>query len=626
MKNSNLLSHEFDESLAFLGIIFSLILFFYAMIYNISIMYSVVGILVLMACLSWIFIRKNPSLNLIQIRSNSIYLLFVSFFLIQFMLSVLSIYFRPHLYERPLIYFILTFFMCGTVAMELFLKNTKISLFLFQILLIGVSIAWSQLLIFPSLLGVDPWFHQMFTLKLINTHIIPDGYIYSKLPLFHLFAASTSLITGLNYKLSTMFSISVSQIICNILFIFLLCRFLFGNYKLSLLASLLVVISNQHIYMSYWSIPNGFGTIFTLPIFYLLLKIKSDSPLIAVILSIFFTFSLILTHSLASMFMAIVLFVYWFGSNTYSFFYFKKGVSLPLSFCILFIVSMFSWWIFASGYITNLAKLIKWGFRTDTSIGTTSEIFVNQISNVPFSEIIFNDIGMFLFFALSFIGCFYMISRKYGNHNTFNFAIVGFTPLFLGFFSLLTEHSIVEHRWWYFAQIFLSIPLSVSFLLILNSIKNNYVKPVILFVLVVFISFFLIMSPSANVDNHLFSQNSAIRFALTESELCAIQTISDNSCKGIKTEIGSDRYFAAVNYLPINFTIVPIDSNLYNGEFHNSSPKFVLIRDYIKNSPFKMFQTYHIINYDLDQKFEEQTFYKVYDCKSASLFVNGDIT
>lgn len=619
MGSLNLLSDEFDKSLAALGMVFSIILIFYVTINNLNILYSLTGTLTFIACLLWVFIRKNPSLDLIQIQSNSIYLLFVSLFFIQFMLSVLSFYFRPSLYERPLIYFILTLFMCGTIAMELFLKNVKSSLLLLQILLIGVSIAWSQLLIFPSVLGDDPWYHQMFTLKIMEMHIVPVGYNYSLLPLFHLFVASTSLITGLNYKLSTMFSISSSQIICDILFIYLLCRFLFKNYNLSLLATLLVVIANQHIYLSYWSIPNGFGTIFVLPIFYLLLKVKSDSSVVATILSIVFMAALILTHTLASMFMAIILFVYWLGSNTYNYFYSKKDAYFPLSFWILFTTSMFSWWSFVSkSTIANLAKLIKWGFRRDIPIGTGE---VSYIPSIPFSEQIFNDIGMFLFFALSFVGCFYMLSKKHGTRNTFNFAIIGLTPLFLGFFSLLTKHSIVEDRWWYFSQIFLSIPLAVSFLLIINLFKNNFVKQIFLFFIIVFISFLMIMSPSANVDNHIFSPNSATRAALTESELCAVHTISDNY--GIETKIGSDRYFASVNYLHTNMTIVSIDNNLYNGEFRNSSQKFILIRNYIKNSPFKMFNTYYKLDYNLDQKLEEQVFCKVYDSESVNLFMNG---
>jgi len=91
----------------------------------------------------------------------------------------------------------------------------------------------------------------------------------------------------------------------------------------------------------------------------------------------------------------------------------------------------------------------------------TPEEFRGYAAVVPLGEQLFNNLGMFLFFAFSFIGVFYMISRR-GSSSSFTMAWVGVAPLAIGFFSLISGHSVIEHRWWYFAQILLAIPLAVA--------------------------------------------------------------------------------------------------------------------------------------------------------------------
>ncbi len=186
-----------------------------------------------------------------------------------FTLDIISLYNRPYLYQRPLIHFFIISILVGITVLEItnINKNRKIynCIIFFQIILIGILAAWSQLLIFPSLIGVDPWYHQHFTSEILNEYFVPEHELYSKLPLFHILVACTSLISELDYKFATMFSASLAHIICISLFTFLFTKNLFNNnYKVAYLASLLLVISNNYIYMSYTSIPNSFAMIFVL--------------------------------------------------------------------------------------------------------------------------------------------------------------------------------------------------------------------------------------------------------------------------------------------------------------------------------------------------------------------------
>ena len=611
---------EFDKIVAILGAIFSLFLFVFLSINIDQVIYILTSVFTLISCILWLLIRENASLKFKNSKSiSSPYILLASFFIV-FAFSVLSFYFRPSLYERPLIYFIFLSSLAGIIALEtIYFERHLSSLILFQIILLGMSIAWSQLLIFPGLLGLDPWRHQMFSLDIINTGRIPLNFIYSKMPFFHLNIISVSLLSGVNYKFATMLSVSLTQIICNVTFVFLLAKYLFRNSNLACLASLLLIIANYHIYMSYWSIPNSFASVFILVILYALLKLKKDKPVIASFLLLICMVSLVSTHTISSMCMSITLLVLWAVSIFYNLFFSKKD---PMSYCnysILFTVYMFAFWSFVSGSIHSIGMLIKWGFSIDLFRNSMEEVpeslLLKYIVTASLPEQIFSNFGMFLFFSMSFIGFFYMISKKYGNYNTFSMAIIGITPLFIAFFSLITQHSIIEQRWFFFAQIFLSIPLAISILILFNVIKNNNLKNVFMFVFIFILSFFLIISPTANIDNDSFSPNGSSEMAFTESELQAIKTISNFWLGTIK----SDRaYFNTQD--PV-FNIEQFDSFLCLRDVKLVEKNLVLVREKIIGNSFIMFDTKVYLDYNLKDFLDKKHFLNIYDCGSVNGYI-----
>lgn len=640
IKFPNLKLEEFDRYVAILGVTASIIFVCCATYLN-QYCYSLVGIFTLAACLFWLLIRKKASLNFIQIHSHSTYLLIISNFFCLYIFSLLSIYFRPNLYERPLIYFILTFLMIGVVVTELFFEKVNRQLVLFQILLIGTSISWSQLFISPNLIAIDPYWHQMFTSILINLHHIPDGYSYSMLPMFQLYIAQTSLITGLNYKLATIISVSLLQILCTIVLIYSFCTILFEDYKIGLLASLSVTVCNQQIFMCYCSIPNGFGTLLTLYILYVFLKLKPEFLLISKSLSILFMFVLILTHTIAALFTAIVLFLYWFGYNLSTFIPFNieilwkhlkvspenfdnveikdlsRSSPIPLTYAILFAVSMFAYWIYSPVFEDILGETISSGFSQYAMVHPPPVNLLSGSSGaISLWEQIFNNIGTFSFFGLSFIGCFYMSSKKYRTFNTFNFAVIGLFPLFLGFSSLITKHSIIEHRWWYFAQLFLSIPFAVSILLITNSLIKNHLKPIFSSLLLIGVSFLLIMSPPANTDNHIFSPNSTTALSFTTSELQAANTVSRIYDGNIYTDdFSSDCYIYGYRFNPNDISLGTYLDMKNLSALRNHL--LLLRRDILDGKPFLSSSLPVRLNYDMRSLLNDQYFSKVYDCGSV---------
>ena len=122
---------------------------------------------------------------------------------------------------------------------------------------------------------------------------------------------------------------------------------------------------------------------------------------------------------------------------------------VPLLVPVSFTAVMLTWWTFASGSMGVLIDMLQSGFRMDYFIDTPIEF---RVISMPFGEEVFINLGMFLFFAFALIGIFYMISRR-GNSSAFALAWAGMAPLAIGFSSLTLGLAVIEHRWWYIAQI-----------------------------------------------------------------------------------------------------------------------------------------------------------------------------
>lgn len=572
-------NNELDITFAIVGIILSLILIIYTVVEISRFVYVLTGIMTLISCILWLKIRKICLFEFKSYESPKWALFWAISFFILYTFGILTLSFRQTIYERPIIFFIIIAMMAATIACEIISSNRRnIGFFLIQVLILGLMIAWSQLLIFPSLLGIDPWYHFALTNEILNQSHLPINYVYSKLPLFHIIISETSLITDFPYKFSTMISVSLGQILCNVIFIYLISNKLFNDHRIGLLAALMMVISNLHINMSFWSIPNSFAVIFIPIVIYLLLfKTDEKKRLNFISITIIILITIILTHTITALCMAILLFAIWVvlhfkGKSVHML---KKPV--PLSLFIGFSVAMFAWWSYASGNIFTLTKFIDAGFEVE-ELTQNPQLIVQTI--IPIGEQIFNYLGMILFFAISFIGIFYMISKK-GTIFSFIIACIGIIPLAIGFFSLITGLYVMVNRWWFISQVLLSIPLAVSLILI-STCKFKRIISIYCFIfgLIVILSFLAISYPLANVDNHFFSPNTGITYAYSESELLASEFFAENSI-GI---ISSDFHYCVnpsssifIHLFSMNPTRLRIlDYSLASGEYdHDGSIKII---------------------------------------------------
>lgn len=292
--------------------------------------------------------------------------------------------------------------------------------------------------------------------------------------------------------------------------------------------------------------------------------------------------------------------------------------TVSINFAVFFSVAMFSWWIYVTGHINTLGDIISIGFSPDFFIHAPNEV-IAYLTTVPLFELLFNQLGMFLFFSISLIGFFYMISRKYSNSTTINFAIAGIVPLAIGFFSLVIGTYVIPDRWWYFSQILLAVSVSISLIMIYNRMKYKFAKPIFLVAITLLLSFLMIMSPEANIDNSTFSPNTSVRLAMTESEMTAATFFIEKSVSTLSLD--SDYSTVVNNYFILNNTrIEQLDNYLLQGQF-NISEKTIILRNVIVDKPFRLFGQPFKLNYNPKQVIENQGLSNIYNCKSVYGFI-----
>ena len=612
-----------DRTFAILASVIAFFLALYLLFFSTGReIYVAAAILGFFGCLFYLGIRKRllkstmPSVSSsIKIKSSTHLILNILFFVL-LSYSILSIYLRPEPYIRPLSYFISIILMVGVLGVEiLFLPARKSAavLVLVKIILIALSLRWSQPLIYPSGILSDPGAHQWFTTQIVNTGHIPEGWSYSKLPNMHLMIGTTSLITGLNYKIATMMSTSLFQVICDLGFVFLIGR-LIWNAKAGLLGALLLATANHHINLGVAVIPTTAAATLIPIIIYLLLKNNKDRRVSIQALVILLFLALILTHTVTALCMAILLFVFWVGSEIYNRLYRQQPILLATPTAVsLFGVAMLGWWMYVSGHIKNVTEAFRRGYTLDWATGVSEAVgpeAAQYVEAIPFSGELILHIGMFVFFVFSILGCLYLLSDNFKNRSRFVLVGGGIIILFMGFAPWTYQMGLL-HRWWYFSQILLAVPLAIFLLSLCRILQKRLTKAFLLTALILPLTFLMVMSPVANYDNDTFSGQMAARYALTKSELQAMDTIPLIWQGTVATD--------SLYLTPTPHTRYRITQQILTGNFTDCKDAMVLIREEAIKHP-RWCEVYRL-KYNPYQALEEQGFSKVYDCGSVSAFV-----
>ena len=610
-------AENLDKNLAILGLVASSILILWLVL--VVGKYVEAGVAAFLACATYLIIRKRllllgpSSLQALALNRPAYLILNIAFFVL-FIYSLLSVGLRPELYSRPLGYFIATAIMATILAIEIvFLPGRKAyeSFVLVKIMLIALSLRWMPQFIFPGLIGVDPWGHQMFTAQILEAGSIPGGYPYSNLPVMHLIIVATSLITDLSYKFATMFSISLLHVV-GLVFVFLLGRFVFDS-KVGLLAALLLGVAAYWINLGMGIHPTTLALVLVAMLIYMIFKARQERSIILTCLYFLVMGVLILTHTVTALCLAILLFSFWFGFELYKKMYRDRfDVPVTLWLAILFTVAMLSWWTYVSGHITAVAELIKYGFRIER--WALAEPMVGASS----SEWLLYMLGFLLFYAFSVIGLLFMVARRFGNRHSFALVLGGLVLLAIAFLSVpLGLTGVLPQRWWWNSHLILAIPVAVGLLSVCGWFKGKFSRALVLATLILVLSFFSITAAAANFDNRIYTKNTAARYAFTESELSAMDTLSKISDGKVGVATPAARFYLEFNR---NVPVKEIAANLSARDFSNCTGMIVMIRDEVVKNYFDITGGGMKLDYDPREALEEQGFSHVYEGGTVSAF------
>lgn len=618
-----LLYIRLDRLLAVLGFLICIPIGILTIIGKLSQIYLSIVFIVVMSCI--IYLLNEKSFNLPYAPCNAqkkISVLPVIYYII-FSFSLFVLYLTDRLYTRPELYYLTILIMCLMIILQIVSVNSGNVLgILIQIIVLGINIRWTELFIYPSLVGIDPFWHQMFTSLVIEEGSIPPGYAYSGLPLMHIFVAITTLLTEWGYKNASAISVSFVQVLITTLLIYTLGNKII-NRRVGLLGALFFILADWSIHFGFAVLPNTFAGIFATLLIYLVIaslsSVQSKGVLRSIIISIIIlSVALITSHALTAAWLAIVIVCIWASGVFYDIGGIcsnrtqnSKSNNVLIIFIVLFSVSLLSWWMHASGHISGIVDIARWMLSVSVEeINQTLPTNVQEyLMTLPLQEQIIINLGFFLYCGLSLIGCFYLISKS-RDVKGFTFTIIGLLTLFIGFLAQLSALINVAQRFWYFAEILLSIPLALSLILITERYGGTN-KSIIGITSCVIIGFML-MSPSVSYDNTTLTPHYSVRYGLFTSELTTMDTV-DSRFNDIHCL--SDGYYAAVhNHLDFESNAwESLDWQLATKSFNLERGTLLLLRMEVTSKPVICLSTIYKLDYNPTYYLENSEYSRVYD-------------
>ena len=574
--------------------------------------------------------------NLCLVPFNKAFFLSLNIaFIFLFTLSILLL--RLGLYHRSLSYFIIITIICGIIAIGILISDKKEHtwLILLQIFLVSLNIRWGIYSIYPSLYGTDPWRHVAIIQSIVElAHIPPisEGYSYTYLPIMHFEVAVTEIITSLNGKNLLFYSIGLITVFSTI-FIFLLGQRVF-NTKIGLLATLLLNTSNFHIYFGTWAIiPMTLGAVFFTMILYILTNNIKDTKRnllwLSSPLSILYLGILILTHALATV-MVLVSVIFGYITNKF-YFIFKKNetksyeINISSTIVLFFIVATIAHWIYAS-YTTNLTFLeyaveMVHNSLMSVEVGDVTITIITTGAISPIATILGN-LGYTIVASFAIIGALIALSHRNFNSSKLLIVTIFFVLFFFTFIPRFvgtgTFSMIMPGRWYLFQYIVGSLLASLAVFSFVRLNRSSEIRVISIFVVISFIVFFMITSPSANPDSPIYSKELDTTIsAYTSSELAAADFVPK---MGDNIKITTDYAYGNVIFMYLNRNYSEPINVLILHDRTTYGRGITVIRQSVmdKGVFFRLGNTYY-------KEYFNETIIKEFEAKN-SIYSNGVVT
>lgn len=498
-------------------------------------------------------------------KKNNMFIYKTSFLLyfLLFSLSWLIFWNRQNPYIRPIAYFIILSIMGVIILIQVFESSNKkyyrVLIFL-EIFLLSISFNITQLLLYQTVTGRDPWRHWILTETIIRTGQIPP---FEKLPTpyvatpnFHLLIATYMLISKMTYKWALYLVAGIGTLLLELLIIYLLARLLF-NEKISFLAMLFVAVFDIVLYMTGRNIiPNTTGVGVIILLLYLFailherLHPKDEVLVVILVLGLVFMHTLSYATALAQLIILVILDFVLNGDKELG----KENLRRLLTF---FILGVFVW-AFVSGIYFKVGIELVW--KSLMGLNKSIESYAQRLA-VPVSYIIIGRLGMLTLFGISSIGILRVLLSqdrrsskvtKLGISAAF-FIVIGLVAPFIP----TTVHEIGE-RWWYYGGILGGIYAGYLVFQVWYSKAFMSLKRFLVVLSTFALIFLMFTSSMSNDDNPLVPQYT-LRTGWYDSEISATKFAVTKSLLPIATDVDFQHFPSVrVGMLKEGFKAFPI--------------------------------------------------------------------
>ena len=512
------------------------------------------------------------------------------------LLAWLMFVYRAEQYIKPITFYILI--ACATgLAFYGALKSksgTQSWIVVGIACIIGLSHIWTEHLLFPSsLIGLDPWTHQAITTGQPSLVAIGGGY-----SLMHLYLGSVMDLFSISYKWASLIFVGSLQTIGITLFVFLLGRVLW-NTKVGCVACLMVASANWVIFFGEWIIPNALGATYSLAVAYLVLKMNKGNTKRLLMLTALIILVAYATHLIAVVWSLGTFACLWvmpilFNGTLNMRAKMKKAGKLLiaplLGMLVIVLIFHFTWADEALRHTVDSGFAPSYGMTYivgQVPISAELPEQGEQVSDLVFEpedgsvlgEMTTASMGMLLYIGLAILGCLIMLKQT-TTPMLKTFVVLSLTVLSVGFLPLLFGFSVIEHRWWYFAEVLLAIPLGVA-LVSLVAMKHQWTIPIT--ILVVIMTFLSTIGLMSNMTNRTLSPNLIVRYAFTEGEIESLTIIQEYGPQ----IVGTDLIFCPLVVVNTSgIRVIPLIDEILSGNFRDQRADMLLLRDALYEEPF----------------------------------------
>ncbi|WP_336360053.1 DUF2206 domain-containing protein [Haladaptatus sp. ZSTT2] len=418
-----------------------------------------------------------------------------------------------------------------------------------QIVAFAVVLRLSALFTSPGYIGIDIWTHMEQLARPIyeqRSLSAISGDKHYAAPFFHLLVVGVAILLEVSLRDALYLSLGLAMPFA-VLLIYSTTRLLVAT-RWALFAAAIYGVGDYVLEWGIHLIPTSHGLLMFLAVLYAMVRVmQTEHELKDLVLLLFFSIALILTHQVSSFIMMVVVGSAVVAQIILRLDLFKPDAVRPDAVSFTPAVNLSGLLVFDAGFITFMWSFTPYrgnsfletvlNYLTRTLADTAG--FLNLASGsgagssagagsgptlVEQIALYVDTIGFLLLLFIAIVGCLYILRRERSRHSVFTLLIASVIMLvFVLGLPMFGIRNFIPQRW--FA--FLYAPLAIMGAIGVRHMSFNLYPKVVVAVMLIFVLIFpgmMVMSSHGAIDNPVFDQDRA-RLSYTEQELDAVYTV-----------------------------------------------------------------------------------------------------